>query len=436
MVSQRLVIVALALCFVTSQLRAEDGDRSWIVDSIRFAKLSATGFDSDCECRFASCPACQKSGKCDGGKEYGPYADGMADETLADRAPVFDDYDLIASNYGATPGSSSAAPAMIGDFFGGAYTMTLPTLATGMGSNSVQEVNVPIGAGDRRFKLAENNSPFPTDRYFVNYNHFRNALLTLDGREANLDRAVFGLEKTFHDGQFSFEVRVPFANGLNSVQVSDSTANNVATEFGNIAFALKALLHRGPYVSWSAGLGMVIPTAEDSQVFGGFDELFLTVENEAFYLQPFLGMLWTPNDRLFGQFVTQLDFDTTGNRVNFVGTDQSSGVIRDQTLLFMDASFGYWLYRNQRSGGCITGVAPMLELHYTDTIEDSNRVGDSFGNALSNPNNRQDILNITGGCRFELFSRSYVTVAAVAPLKGGANHLFDAEVAVQYVGLY
>ncbi|MBI2479456.1 MAG: hypothetical protein HYV60_12730, partial [Planctomycetia bacterium] len=236
MVYQRLVILALALCFVTSRLRAEDGDRSWIVDNIRFAKLSATGFDSDCECRFASCPACQKSGKSNGGEGYGAYADGMAGEPLADPGLAFDDSDLIASNYGATPGSRSAAPAMIGDFFGGSYKMTLPTLhSSGSGPPDPGPVNVPVGGGDRRFKLAENNSPFPVDRYFLNYNNFHNALTTVDGRPANLNRAVVGLEKTFHDGQCSLEIRVPFANGLNANQINDPLANNVATEFGNVA---------------------------------------------------------------------------------------------------------------------------------------------------------------------------------------------------------
>jgi hypothetical protein len=436
MVSQRLVIVALVLCFGTSQLRGEDSDRSWIVDNIQFARLSATGFDSDCECRLASCPACQKSGKYNGGEAYDAYADGIADETLADRAPVFDDSDLIASNYGATPGSRSAAPAMIGDFFGGTYKMTLPALHYSMGPSDPGPVNVPVGGGDRRFKLAENNSPFPVDRYFLNYNNFHNALTTVDGRQANLNRAVFGLEKTFYDGRCSLEVRVPFSNGLNADQINDSLGNNVATEFGNVAFAMKALLYGGPTLSFSAGMGLVIPTASDSQVFEQSGRLFLTVENRALYIQPFVGMLWTPNDRLFGQFITQFDFDATGNRVRFDGTGGSSGIIQDQTLLFLDASFGYWLYRNRYSDSRLTGIAPMFELHYSTTIDSSDVVADNLGDMVSNPNGSLQVLNVTGGLRVEIRGNSYLTFAGVAPLRGGADHLFDAEFAAQYVGLY
>jgi hypothetical protein len=165
-----------------------------------------------------------------------------------------------------------------------------------------------------------------------------------------------------------------------------------------------------------------------------------TVENEAFYLQPFVGMLWTPNERMFGQFLMQFDFDTNGNRVRFNGLAGSpSGVIQDQTLLFLDASFGYWLYRNPCSDGHITGIAPMLEIHHTTTLEDSDSFGVTGANGLNlfaNPDNRLDVLNITGGVRVEVHGDRYLTVAAVAPLREGPEHLFDAEVAIQYVGLY
>lgn len=427
MVTRKLALAALLISCAVAEARGQGND-TWIVDGIRYAKLSTVGFDTDCRCQLVTCSACQKPDSWNGGKDLAAPAEGMDD---AVGAPIDDQYDLIASNYGATPGSRSAAPAMIGDFFGGSYMMDLPTLTNGSGQGAT---NVPIAGGDRRFKLAENNSPFPVDRVFINYNRFHNALLTVDGRQANLNRAVFGLEKTFYDGLFSFEVRVPFANGLNADQVNASNANNVATEFGNIGFALKALLYSGPTVSWAAGTGLVIPTAAEGRVYDQSGQLFLTVENQAFYIQPFVGMLWTPNDRLFGLFITQLDFDTTGNRVRF--QDQSTGVIQDQTLLFMDASLGYWAYRNQFSDSCVTGIAPMIELHYSTTISGSDFVGDSSGNSISNPNGSLDVLNITGGLRFEMRGNKYLTFAGVAPLRDGANQLFDAEFAVQYVGLY
>lgn len=437
MASRRAGLAAFLLFCVSSQLAGQE-QGSWVINEFQYANLSNASLGQDCNCQLVSCPACQKPDAWDDQSLAAPPADSMGSDA-AEPAPILDDYDLIASNYGATPGSMSARPAMIGDFFGGAYTMRLPDLQSMGTFQGAKHVNVPLAGGDRRFKIGENNSPFPVDRYFVNYNRFHNALLTADERQANLNRVVVGVEKTFHDGLCSFEIRLPFSNGLNSVQAFNSTANNVAGEFGNIAFALKGLLYQGQTVSWSAGLGMVIPTADNSEIFDESSRLFATVENQAFYLQPFAGMLWTPNDRLFAQFLMQFDFDTTGNRVRFDGLSGASGVVQDQALLFMDASFGYWLYRSPFSGGHITGIAPMLELHHTTTLEDSDSfsvTGVTGQNTFSNEANRLDVLNITGGVRIELHGNAYLTIAAVAPLREGLEHLFDTEVAAQYVGFY
>ena len=454
MARSRLLLAALLFSFLSLH-GVGQAEESWVVDGIQFGRLSTVGFGAGCDCQLASCPACQKPDEWDV-ERLPPVTDSLGSDITAEPEAdveaelIPDNFDLISDSYGATPGSRSAAPAMIGDFFGAAYTMTFPSLGP-----QATDVNVPVGGGDRRFKLADGYNPVPVDRYFVNYNRFQNALLTVDGQSANLNRVVFGLEKTFHDGRCSFEVRVPFANGLNAVQqatlpVTGNNPNNVATEFGNIAFALKALLYEGPSVTWSAGLGMVIPSAEDSTVFDGFGSVVATVENNAFYVQPFCGMLWTPNERTFAQFMTQLDFDTTGNRVRILDlapgpsppASATEGVIQDQTLLFLDASFGYWLYRDLWSGRHITGIAPIIELHYsgtlggTDVVSTNTMSPTTLGDRFVNSAGGFDVLNITGGLRLEIHGDSYFTCAAVAPLRDGRDKLFDVEVALQYVGLY
>jgi hypothetical protein len=79
----------------------------------------------------------------------------------------------------------------------------------------------------------------------------------------------------------------------------------------------------------------------------------LDMDNEAFYLQPFLGVRYTPTDRLWLDFFSQADFSTNGNSValtvpNFVTGPPlvERAVLNDQHLLFLDASLGYWLYQN------------------------------------------------------------------------------------------
>lgn len=320
---------------------------------------------------------------------------------------------------------------MIGDFFGGGYSYI-----TFGGQASV----ISTSAADRNFKIVENNSPIPTDRVFFNYHHFANALETFDGPVLNLDRFNFGVEKTFWDENWSVELRVPFARGLDAMQVVGQEAGLEGTEFGNLAMAVKAILLQGRSSTLSAGLGIVFPTGSDSEVFfdDGSGDLFplASVENEAVHLQPFLGYLWTPNDRLFAQFYTQLDFDANGNTTQIRGVE---GRLQDQSLLFLDMNIGYWAYRNPNAR-FVKAVAPVIELHYSTTMEspDAAPAGDDGITpedyeiaTITNPAFRQDLLNLTGGLHFRLFRSSLLTVAGGVPLRDNLDRDFDAEFTVQ-----
>lgn len=61
------------------------------------------------------------------------------------------------------------------------------------------------------FKTAENESPRPQHRVFLNYNYFNN--VTPAGPGVPLNRSVVGFEQTFLDESSSFGVRLPFAAG-------------------------------------------------------------------------------------------------------------------------------------------------------------------------------------------------------------------------------
>ena len=360
--------------------------------------------------------------------------------------PTAEDYGLLAGEFGGFRGALSAAPDMIGDFFGGGYRMRMLSARQvydpDYGQTDFEHgATIPIAAGDRRFKIADNNRPIPTDRFFVNYNHFSNAVIRSDGPGADVDRAVFGLEKTFRDGLWSFEFRIPFASGLDADQARFD-GDNLATEFGNVAFALKRLVYGSPTLAAAVGLGMVIPTAEDATLsWTPADAPIVIIENEALYLQPFFGVLWTPNERVFTQLFAQLDFDTNGNTVRvprWQGQGGTPGVIQDQSLLYLDYSFGYWLFRDPCSCRCLTGLAPMLELHYTTTLQDSDTIypGLYQTDVVTNFYNRQDVLNLTAGLCLELRGTSYLRVSAVAPLKDDGDRVFDGEINAQFVARY
>ncbi|NQU23843.1 MAG: hypothetical protein HQ567_21385 [Candidatus Nealsonbacteria bacterium] len=343
--------------------------------------------------------------------------------------------DLLAGSFGSAYGPPAPVPNMIGDFFenGSRFTgMTGP------------DATVMVAGGDRRFKIVEGNSPIPTDRVFFNFNHFQNALQAADGNDPlrSLDRYTFGVEKTLFDKRLSVEFRLPFAGGLNSSQHADGSSSFMATELGNLALAVKAIVRQRRNYRMAVGLAITFPTGDDALYYsedglndGGLEGVF---KNESVHLQPFLGVYWEPNDRLFALFFAQLDFDASGNEVTLYDIRPATALppitdtYSDQNLGFVDFSLGYWVYKNPQA--CwITGIAPVFELHYTTTLQDTDTV--SLGPdmpTIANPGNRMNLLNLTAGLHCQIGPHSTLTVAAVAPLKDEADRQFDSELVVEF----
>ncbi|MCA8997638.1 MAG: hypothetical protein KDA80_11650 [Planctomycetaceae bacterium] len=229
------------------------------------------------------------------------------------------------------------------------------------------------GSGVGRMKLAENTSPMPRDRVFVNYSYFNNTPLAAGGVDVN--RVTPGFEKTFFDGIFSFEMRTPFATTLSS-DINGGIANTDDAEFGNLTMYLKALLYQNCRIAFAGGLGITAPTADEFRVRDAAGTDLLMVDNKSVHLIPYVAALFTPNDRLFAQTFLQFDVDANGNPVYATGftANGPSGTLsqigrpHDFTYMFFDASVGYWVYLNPCSGGLIRGVAPIVEYHWNQSL--------------------------------------------------------------------
>lgn len=303
-------------------------------------------------------------------------------------------------------------------------------LATQVSSPLV--INVPSpGTGGSvvgRQKIAENSSPLPRDRVFVNYSYFNNVPIAEGG--VNIDRVVPGFEKTFFDGIFSFEGRFPFASTLDYDIIAGGQTNTNEVVAGNITMNLKTLLYANANGAYAAGLGIVLPTADDVAVLLQDGTKLVIIDNESVHLMPFAGFLQqAANSRGFVQGFLQFDFDTNGNpvRVNTNGIAPTGvGRINDTSFLFADVGVGYWLYQDDSPGSIVTAVIPTLELHYNRSLQSTDVVtGGAF--QVGHFADQIELLNLVVGTSIQLGPTKSIGLAYATPIGGGMDQQFDGE---------
>jgi hypothetical protein len=280
--------------------------------------------------------------------------------------------------------------------------------------------------GVGRMKIAEGGTILPQDRFFFRYSYLDNVRYSNGGQ--HLNRYVPGFEKSFGEGLFSVEVRAPFAaNTVTSSTLNgDTFSSGSDTRFGNLTVYLKSLLLDTGKFALSGGLGVVTPTASDTRVSYADGTPLLSIQNDSVRLQPFLGGLYTPNDRLFVQSFLQWDGAASGNRVAINSTGAgltSAGRITDPSNLFLDVGAGYWLYRSNEKRG-LTGIIPMVELHQNSALQPGDVVtAGPF--QVGNFTGTTSLTNIVAGTTFEFGKRSNLTASYVGPVGGGSDRQFD-----------
>ncbi len=277
------------------------------------------------------------------------------------------------------------------------------------------------------------------------------------------------------------------------------TLGNADLEMQDMNVILKAVLLRDPTRNWllSSGMGVTIPTGADlkarvvdysndipndpgdlvnpnrnplSNQFA-YDQRTrnFIVRNQTWALSPYLALAAAPTYRSFVNAFAQVevplnssdwsfrerDIDlevlaqpsltSTGNPVQF--SNSASGKIRAQTLLHLDAGGGYWFYRNLQKTHGLTGLAGLMELHYTGTLQNADIVTvpetpirTSVGGSLIGPlpparlgniANRVDILNYTVGGHVLLGRNIVLSTAFVTPLRKNFDRTFDGELNAQ-----
>jgi len=304
--------------------------------------------------------------------------------------------------------------------------------------------SLPLAADCRRVEVAENNKAYTQDRVFFLYNHFQNtleaaefdpALNLIAAHSFSVDRYTLGMEKTLADGLWSVEFRLPLAGETDFFTPDFGVSGGVV---GNFALIVKRMLYESATTGVATGLG--IDTSTGSRVdgyatitgYGDFNQF--TMHNDAVHLLPFLGFTQAPTPRLFYHAFLQVDVPLNGNRIDYFNPVDGAGTfgtLDEQTLLHVDTSMGYWLYRNP-SACALTGLASVVEFHYTTTLQDTDVIVQALGGTaflFEKLANRKDVPNLTVGLHAELGGQTLCRVGGVFPLSD--DRAFDAEVQVQ-----
>ena len=298
-------------------------------------------------------------------------------------------------------------------------------------------VSTPVvGRAGSGFKIADDASPIPTDRVFFSYNYFdglggqagsnggsmassapvfvpgvdgaaststttttRVAPITIPAASIDLNREIFGFEKTFFGGNASIEVRLPIYQSSGSAAAGLGSGGFVGDDFGDVTTVFKYALVNERDRVFSLGLATTFPTGPSVP---GPDGNFRAV-----LFQPFVGFY-----RGYG------DFFVEGFSSVLLSTDS-----QDPTLMFNDISVGYRVYRNPQAP-IVTGVSSVLEAHVTTPLE--NRDADSLGIAVP------DILSFTAGLHIDLGTRSELSIGWNVPFTGPRPYNSEALVQLNY----
>jgi hypothetical protein len=259
----------------------------------------------------------------------------------------------------------------------------------------------------RTFKISENMSPRPQDRVFFDFNYYNDlnaAINRADRTQVTSMKAytwLWGVEKTFHDGNGSIGMRLPL-----DTLTADSRAFSTptSTALGNLSLFAKYILMQDRQSGSLISTGLAITPSTATSRFAGAPYV---IGLNTTYFQPFLGYIWNV-DRFYLQGFSGFDFPANN---------------ADVTLMYNDIGIGYFLYRNTDTRSFLTAVAPTFEVHVNTPFNHRNPFN-SFDPAASGY-----VTNLTYGLNFQFYGRAQLTTALVTPVSSPKP--FDAEFALQ-----
>jgi hypothetical protein len=336
--------------------------------------------------------------------------------------------------------------------------------------------------GGSRLNIAENNSPYITDRVYINYRHFHNATdidvlgySPTGGRNSlDINTWTFGIERKLTDNS-SLDFRLPLNTQLASnLNISQTTGpvtafplNDTESSIGNLGLIFKVALVESDALYWSAGAALNLPTSPNVSVrtdindnqFQNYNpvnglplgtpvpfQLLMNARyrNDTVNLTPFIAGIVRPTSSTYGMSFLQLDMPLNPSRVDINGTSFTNNVqtsafdlqgrIDQQVLLRANLAAGKWLWQNDRDR-IINSMGFQTEMHYTTSLNDADFLGPTaaaptlgFGSdvGFGNIANRVDLLDTVLAVQTVL-QRTLITNAFVVPIRTGSDRVFDFE---------
>lgn len=265
-----------------------------------------------------------------------------------------------------------------------------------------------------RLNIAEHFNAEVRDRIWFDYRRMNNAVKMSGGVNFDddhsskaVDQFTFGLEKQFW-GCSSLELRVPIYNQFDS-SVDPMDFGQSGAELGNISLVYKYLFARNASFSFSGGLGLTAPTANDWKL----DYFNAKLKNKTFNIVPYLGIQWHPNDSTYGHALLQFDVPLAKHKLEL---DDLSEDVKDQTIVRFGLQVGRWLYRNERGiHSCRLGG--FLELDYSKVLDEGDEVeliSTASKLLIGSTKNKPQTINFIAGVPV-LFGQLSLTNAVILP---------------------
>jgi hypothetical protein len=250
---------------------------------------------------------------------------------------------LASAGEGGTQPAASYAPGFFGDLLGGGVVTFVGFRNKDGGFNRVPIIAPDVSQASS-IKISDGDSPRPLDRVFYNYNFYGDVRVSPVPTVPPLDvnRHVFGFEKTLLGGDASIGMRLPFFSMAGSPTYSSGF-------IGDLSIITKYAFINNRQTGNVLSGGAVITAPS-----GGSPDYILpngtrgpAARNFPVLLQPYAGYIYNLFPRLYFHGFHSVIVPTNGIEPTFMAND---------------LGLGLWLFRDP-SAESIRGLVSTAEIH-------------------------------------------------------------------------